>query len=112
MKLISNMFFRGLVVIFTIATLNACDTCEVKGVIILENPRLWCNCEVDFPNGDEYVSAPGETMTFEMWRGFYTLEADCGNSAFGNNLCGFEDGIRTQTFDIDCSDELYWSLDW
>ena len=51
-------------------------------------------------------------MTFEMWRGFYTLEADCGNSAFGNNLCGFEDGIRTQTFDIDCSDELYWSLDW
>jgi hypothetical protein len=34
MKLISKMFFRGLVVIFTIATLNACDTCEVKGVEI------------------------------------------------------------------------------
>lgn len=107
-----SFYSKIFILLITLGTISSCNTCDVKGVIILENPRIWCNCEVDFPNGDEYILAPGESKTIEMWRGNYTLEADCGNTAFGNSLCGIENGIHTKTFDIDCGVELYWSLDW
>ena len=43
--------------------------------------RLWCNCEVTWPNGDVYVINAGEARTYEFIRGSYDFDAYCGNGA-------------------------------
>jgi hypothetical protein len=48
--------------------------------------------------------------TYEFFRGSQTFDAYCGNDAFGNSLCGLEEGTITRTFDIDCSDEHVMNL--
>ena len=85
--------------------------CEDRPTIQLDNrDRLWCNCEVTFPNGDVYVIEAGETRTYEVWSGIYTLDACCDNNAFENSLCGMEECNRTKTFDLGCGDYGYWDL--
>lgn len=92
--------------------LSGCEICETKATITLDNTRLWCNCEVDFPNGDEYIIFAGEAKTLELTKGSYLLKVDCGNAVFENNLCGFEEGQRENTFEADCDAVLYWELNW
>lgn len=92
-------------------SLSACDVCEVKGKVTFDNSeRLWCNCEVTWQNGDVYVIDAGETRTYEFFRGTQSFDAYCGNDAFGNDLCGLEEGIRTRSYDIDCGDEHVMNL--
>ncbi len=101
---------QTLLLILGLISLNACDRCEVKGTVTFDNTdRVWCNCEVTHPNGDVYVVDAGETRTHEFWRGSHTFIAYCGNEAFGNDLCGFEEETRSEKFEIDCEDE--WVMD-
>ena len=101
---------QTLLLVLGLVSLNACDRCEVKGKVTFDNTdRLWCNCEVTYSNGDVYVIEAGETRTYEFWRGSHTFVAYCGNDAFGNNLCGLEEGSRSEKFEIDCEDE--WVMD-
>jgi hypothetical protein len=91
--------------------LSACEFCETKGAVTFDNTeRLWCNCEVTMPNGDEYVIMAGEARTYEFIRGTYDFDAYCGNWAWGNDLCGLEEGIITRSYDIDCEDEHVMNL--
>ena len=91
--------------------LSACDFCETKGTVTFDNTeRLWCNCEVTWPNGDVYVINAGEARTYEFIRGSYDFDAYCGNGAWGNDLCGFEEGIIARSYDIDCEEEHVMNL--
>lgn len=91
--------------------LTSCDVCEIKGKVTFDNTeRLWCNCEVTWQNGDVYVVDAGEMRTYEFYRGSHTFDVYCGNDAFGNDLCGFEEEIITRTYDIDCGDEYAMNL--
>lgn len=104
-----NAFKLGLFVL--IASLTSCDVCEVKGTVTFDNlERLWCNCEVTWQNGDVYVIDAGEVRTYEFFRGNQSFDAYCGNDAFGNSLCGLEEGVRTRSYDIDCGDEHVMNL--
>ena len=49
--------FAATVLMFT--TLAGCEFCETRGTITFDNTRLWCNCDIEFPNGDEYVVFAG-----------------------------------------------------
>ncbi len=92
-------------------SLSSCDVCEEKGTVTFDNSeRLWCSCEVTWQNGDVHVIDAGEMRTYEFFRGSQTFDAYCGNDAFGNSLCGLEEGTITRTFDIDCSDEHVMNL--
>lgn len=89
----------------------SCDVCEIKGTITFDNTeRLWCNCEVTWPDGDVYVIEAGEQRTYEFNRGSYEFEAYCGNDAWGNELCGLEEGVISRTFTVDCEDEHVMNL--
>ncbi len=91
--------------------ISSCDYCEIKGTVTFDNTeRLWCNCEVTWPNGDEYVIEAGQSRTYEFMRGTYEFEAYCGNDAWDNELCGFEEGRISRTFTIDCEDEHILNL--
>ena len=104
-----NAFKLGLFVL--IASLTSCDVCDVKGTVTFDNSeRLWCNCEVTWQNGEVYVIDAGEVRTYEFFRGNQSFDAYCGNDAFGNSLCGLEEGIRTRSYDIDCGDEHVMNL--
>ena len=104
-----NAFKLGFFVL--IASLASCDVCDVKGTVTFDNSeRLWCNCEVTWQNGDVYVIDAGEVLTYEFFRGNQSFDAYCGNDAFGNSLCGLEEGIRTRSYDIDCGDEHVMNL--
>lgn len=95
----------------TAAALAACDYCETKGTVTFDNTeRLWCNCEVTWPNGDVYVIEAGQSRTYEFIRGTYEFDAYCGNDAWGNELCGLEEGIISRTYTIDCEDEHTMNL--
>jgi hypothetical protein len=65
---------------------------------------------VTWPNGDVYVINAGEARTYEFIRGSYDFDAYCGNGAWGNDLCGLEEGIITRSYDIDCEDEHVMNL--
>jgi hypothetical protein len=94
-----------------IFSLSSCDVCQEKGKVTFDNSeRLWCNCEVTWQNGDVFVIDAGEMRTYEFYRGSQTFDAYCGNDAFGNSLCGLEEGTITRSFDIDCSDEHVMNL--
>jgi hypothetical protein len=97
---------------FVIAILfSACDYCETKGTVTFDNTeRLWCNCEVTWPNGDEYVIEAGESRTYEFQRGTYEFGAYCGNDAWDNTLCGLEEGAISRTFTIDCEEAYTMNL--
>lgn len=86
---------------------NRIKSCEVT---FDNSERLWCNCEVTWQNGDVFVIDAGEMRTYEFYRGSQTFDAYCGNDAFGNSLCGLEEGTITRSFDIDCSDEHVMNL--
>lgn len=89
-----------------------CNACEERGTITFDNTgRLWCNCDLAFSNGDEYVVFAGESRTYEFWRGTHTITVDCGNDAYGNSLCGFEDGYRQFSVDVGCGDAHVIDLD-
>lgn len=101
-----------LILTCTCLLLLQCDFCEEKGTITFDNTgRLWCNCDLAMSNGDEYVVFAGESRTYEFWRGTHTITVDCGNEAYGNSLCGFEDGSRQFSVEVDCGDSHYIDLD-
>ena len=103
---------RFLLLGLALFSLNACEFCETKGKVTFDNTgRLWCNCEVTWPNGDVYVIEASEARTYEFFRGSYEFDAYCGNDAWGNDLCGMEEGIITRSYDIDCEDEHVMYLD-
>lgn len=95
--------------IFTSALLFIqCNPCEEKGTITFDNTaRYWCNCEVQFSNGDVYVIYHGEERTYEFWRGRYNFTVYCGNGAYDNDNCGAEEGTREFSVEIDCGDSHY-----
>lgn len=105
MKSRSLLFFLALI------GLNSCEFCETKGTITFDNTeRLWCNCEVTFPNGDVYVINAGEQRTYEFFQGTHEIDAYCGNGAWQNDFCGLEEGVISRTFDVDCGDNHVMNL--
>ena len=93
-------------------SLSGCEYCENRGSITFDNTRLWCNCDITLPSGDEYVVFAGEARTFEFFSGRHTIEVNCGETAWQNDItCFFENGIREFTFNVDCEDQLYFDLD-
>ena len=93
-------------------TLNGCEYCETRGNITFDNTRAFCNCDIEFPNGDEYVVFAGESQTYDFYAGRQTFHIDCGETAYGNTfLCFLENGERDFSFDVDCGEELYFDLD-
>ena len=101
--------FAATVLMFT--TLAGCEFCETRGTITFDNTRLWCNCDIEFPNGDEYVVFAGEAQTYDFFRGTHTFHIDCGPNAYGNDwTCSFEDDAQDFSFALDCGDEIHFDL--
>ena len=106
------MFRYALSMLLGAFLLTGCEFCQNRGTITFDNTRLYCNCDIEFPNGDEYVVFAGEAKTYDFFKGRHTFHIDCGQTAYGNNWsCVFEDGERDFSFDVDCEDELYFDLD-
>ena len=96
----------------TALLLSGCEFCETRGTITFDNTRLFCNCDIEFPNGDEYVVYAGESQTYDYFAGSHTFHINCGPNAYGNTwTCALEDGTRDVSFDVDCEDQLYFDLD-
>ena len=53
--------------------LTGCEFCETRGTITFDNTRLFCNCDIEFPNGDEYVVFAGESQTYDFFAGSHTF---------------------------------------
>jgi hypothetical protein len=103
--------FAATVLMFT--TLVGCEFCETRGTITFDNTRLWCNCDIEFPNGDEYVVFAGEAQTYDFFRGTHTFHIDCGPNAYGNDwTCSFEDDAQDFSFTVDCEDEIHFDLNY
>lgn len=103
--------FAATVLMFT--TLAGCEFCETRGTITFDNTRLWCNCDIEFPNGDEYVVFAGEAQTYDFFRGTHTFHIDCGPNAYGNDwTCSFEDDAQDFSFAVDCEDEIHFDLNY
>lgn len=107
-----NRFLVTLLSLSVLVGFTGCEFCETRGTITFDNTRLWCNCEIDFPNGDEYVIFAGESKTYEFFRGTHTFTINCGETAHENDwTCYFENGVRDVSFDVDCADQIYFDLD-
>ena len=108
------MFLRRIFLFVPIltTTLSGCEYCETQATITFDNTRAFCNCDIEFPNGDEYVVFAGESQTYDLNAGRHTFHINCGETAYGNTfLCFLENGERDFSFDVDCEDQLYLDLD-
>jgi hypothetical protein len=103
--------FAATVLMFT--TLVGCEFCEIRATITFDNTRLWCNCDIEFPNGEDYVVFAGEAQTYDFFRGTHTFHIDCGPNAYGNDwTCSFEDDAQDFSFALDCGDEIHFDLNY